>query len=531
MAVACGAVLSCAWNPGKVAGILCNNEECNVTIPDDVEAAILRLHYVEKWRKNTIAKQLGIHHSVVERVLMQNGVSAEQLRLKSSMVDPYVNFIRATLKEYPTLNAQRLYHMVRVRGYPGKPDHFRHLVVRYRPKRSQDAYLRLSTLPGEQAQVDWASFGKIKIGHAERKLYGFIMVLSWSRHVFLKFYLNQSTANFQRGHIDAFEFFGGQLTRECFYDNLKSAVLERIGKAIHFNPEILALAAHYRYKPVPVEVAQPTQKGRVERAVRFARSSFWPARKWKDLDDLNRQAREWCLAEAAERRWIQDEKLTVREAFEQEKQYLLKAPQTQFIVYDRKEVRIGKTPYACFDGNLYSVDAAYVRQTLSVFATLETVRICHGITEVASHVRCFDKGEVIEDGKHIEELKEAKRAAGKHRSIDRLRLAAPSSRDLLVQAGDRGHNLGRLTQELTELLDLYGAEELEAAIREALLSERVHASAVKQALERRRGEKGRKEPVLLHFERNEKANTVTIPAPSLDIYDSLVNRHDQEDEQ
>jgi len=191
-------------------------------------------------------------------------------------------------------------------------------------------------------------------------------------------------------------------------------------------------------------------------------------------------------------------------------------------------VRIGKTPYACFDGNLYSVNPAYVRQTLSVFATLETVRICQGLVEVASHKRCFDKGKVIEDSQHIEELKEAKRAASKHRSIDQLRLSAPSSRDFLVLAGERGHNLGRLTQELTQLLELYGGEELEAGIREALLSERVHASAVKQALERRRSEKGRSEPVRLHFERNEKANTIIIPSPSLEIYDSLLKRQKEE---
>ena len=221
--------------------------------------------------------------------------------------------------------------------------------------------------------------------------------------------------------------------------------------------------------------------------------------------------------------------MTVVQAFEQEKQYLLKASQEEFVVYDRKVVRIGKTPYACFDGNLYSVDPRYVRETLSVFATLDTVRICQGLSEVGNHKRSFDKGKVIEDAKHIEELKEAKRAASKHRSIDQLRLFAPSSTGLLVLAGDRGHNLGRLTQELMNLLELYGAEELEAAIREALLSERVHASAVKQALERRRSEKGRKEPVKLHFERNEKANTIIIPTPSLEIYDSLLNRRQEEE--
>jgi transposase len=201
-----------------------------MTIPDDIEAAILRLHYVEKWKKNTIADQIGVHHGTVERVLLQNGVSADQLRIRPSMVDPFVAFITLTLKEYPTLNAQRLYQMVRERGYPGKPDHFRHMVARYRPITSVQARLRLSTLPAEQAQVDWASFGKIKIGNAERKLYGFVMVLSYSRHIFLKFYLNQSTANFQRGHIDAFEFFGFRNCRELYYDNLKSVVLERIGR-------------------------------------------------------------------------------------------------------------------------------------------------------------------------------------------------------------------------------------------------------------------------------------------------------------
>lgn len=499
-----------------------------MTVPAEIEAEILRLHYVEKWRKNTIADQLSIHHSVVERVLLQNGVSAEQLRIRPSMIDPYLPFILSVLKEYPTLNAKRLYHMVRERGYPGAPDHFRHMMLRYRPRVTEDAYLRLCTLPGEQAQVDWASFGKIKIGNAERKLYGFVMVLSWSRHIFLKFYLNQNTANFQRGHIDAFKFFGGHLTREIFYDNLKSAVLERIGRAIHFNPAVLSLAAHYRYKPVPVEVGQANQKGRVERAIKFARSSFWPARKWKDLDDLNKQALDWCHGEAFERKWVQDERLTVKEAFEQESQYLLKAPDIPFAVYDRKEVHIGKTPYACFDLNLYSVEPSCVRKTLTVFATLERVRICDGITEVANHQRCFDKGKVIESEKHIETLKEAKRAASKHRCIDRLRIAAPTSKDFLIQAGERGHNLGRLTQQLTELLDLYGAQELEYAIQEALLNERLHASAVKQALERRRSEAGKDEPIRLRFELNEKANTVMIPAPTLEIYDSLLRKQEEE---
>ncbi len=127
---------------------------------------------------------------------------------------------------------------------------------------------------------------------------------------------------------------------------------------------------------------------------------------------------------------------------------MVEQPKKPFEVYDRKEVRIGKTPYACFDLNLYSIDAAYVSRTVTVFATLDMVKICHGITEIACHKRSFEKGRVIEDSKHIEELKDAKRAAFKHRCIDRLRMAAPSSRDFLLVAAERGHTLGRLTQEL-----------------------------------------------------------------------------------
>jgi transposase len=445
------------------------------------------------------------------------------------MVDPYIDFIKATLREYPKLNATRLFHMVRERGYPGKVDHFRDIVVRYRPREKTDARLRLRTLPGEQGQADWGHFGKIKIGNAERKLYGFALTLSWSRCMFLRFYVNQGTANFLRGHIDAFEFFKNKVPREILYDNLKSVVLDRVGKAILFNPEILAFAGHYRYKPVPVEKAMPEHKGRVERGIRYIRSSFWQARRFANLEDLNRQALKWCQEEASERKWIQDPNLTVAQAFEQEVPYLPPVPTAPYVVYDRKEVHVGKTPYVRYDLNDYSVPAEYVRSTLSVFGTLETVRICHGITEVARHKRSFEKGKQIEDEAHIEELRKAKRAGRKHRVMDRLQRAVPSSMQFFVEAANRGHSLGHLTQELNLLLTLYGAQELEAAIKASLEAQRMHIWAVKQALEHRRNEKGLQPPVRLRFESNPLANELTISPKSLQIYDSLLRRTEDEE--
>ena len=118
-------------------------------------AEILRLHHAEKWTPGTIAQQLGVHHSTVRRVLAQAGQAAGLTSARPSIADRFVPLIEQTLEKYPTLRASRLYAMVRERGYPGGPDHFRHVVARYRPAPAAEAYLRLRTLPGEQAQVDW----------------------------------------------------------------------------------------------------------------------------------------------------------------------------------------------------------------------------------------------------------------------------------------------------------------------------------------------------------------------------------------
>jgi transposase len=115
----------------------------------DRESEILRLYHAEKWRVGTIATQLGHHHSTVRRVLSQAGLDAGRVSLRPSMVDPYIPFILETLKEYPRLRASRLFEMVKTRGYPGKRDHFRTIVARYRPRPPAEAYLRLRSLPGE----------------------------------------------------------------------------------------------------------------------------------------------------------------------------------------------------------------------------------------------------------------------------------------------------------------------------------------------------------------------------------------------
>jgi len=130
----------------------------------ELRAQIVRLYQVEKWPVHTIARHVGVHHGTVKRVLWQAGHPDAVGSPRPRLVDPYLPFIRETLTRYPTLCASRVYQMVKERGYRGGPDHFRAVMACERPRPAAEAYLRLQTLPGEQAQVDWGHFGHVAIG-------------------------------------------------------------------------------------------------------------------------------------------------------------------------------------------------------------------------------------------------------------------------------------------------------------------------------------------------------------------------------
>lgn len=162
-------------------------------------------------------------------------------------------------------------------------------------------------------------------------------------------------------------------------------MLERIGDAIRFHPTLLELAAWYHFQPRPVAIARGNEKGRVERAIRFARERFFAARRFADLDDLNAQALAWCAGEAAERPCPEDRARTVRACFEEERPRLLALPAEPFPCQERVDVPSHKTPYVRFDLNDYSIPHTHVRRTLQVVATQERVRVLDGTDVVATH--------------------------------------------------------------------------------------------------------------------------------------------------
>lgn len=210
-------------------------------------AAIRRLYYAEHWKIGTIAAEMSLHPETVKRALLNSSLDLRSCR--GATLNPWLDFIRLTLNQHPHLRATRLFEMLRDRGYPGSPRQLRRLVAKLRPV-SREAFLRLSVLPGEQAQADWASFGEVRIGSATRRLSCFVITLSYSRALYLEFFLDQTLESLLRSHVNAFSDWQG-LPRSVLYDNMKQVVLERFGNSIRFHPRLLDLCGHYHFAALP----------------------------------------------------------------------------------------------------------------------------------------------------------------------------------------------------------------------------------------------------------------------------------------
>jgi transposase len=485
---------------------------------------IRHLYYSEHWKIGTIATELDLHHQTVREALETDRFNRAR-KLCPSKIDPYMDFIRLTLEQYPRLRATRIYQMLVVRGYAGSVIQLRRVVARLRPP-SKEAFLRLKTFPGQEAQTDWAHFGEVKIGGAKRRLSCFVMTLSYSRALYLEFFFDQTLENFLNGHVKAFNDWG-HCPRIVLHDNLKAAVLERMGDVIRFHPRMLELAAHYHFQPRACAPARGNEKGRVERAIQFVRSSFFAARPFTTLEDFNRQALEWRDRIAHQRPWPGGDHRTVAEVFEEEKPLLLPLPVHPFDTDLVRPIRSGKTIYVRFDLNDYSIPPAMVGRTLTLVASATTVRLLDGITEAASHRRSYDRHQLILDPAHQDALLQEKRKAFASTSGSRLSSAVPESEELLLAAFRRGESPQRQTRQLLALLDDYGASELRAAIREALDRQTPGASSVAFILQKRWRSSKRRHVASVAPSRAELAG-IHIQPHRPEIYDDLSKSEPEE---
>jgi hypothetical protein len=305
--------------------------------------------------------------------------------------------------------------------------------------------------------------------------------------------------------------------------------LERRGDAILFNPRLLELCGHYHFLARPCAVRAGNQKGRVERAVRYVRESFWAGRSFSTLEECNRQALLWRDQIAHQRPWPGDDSRTVAQAFEQEQSRLLPLPEHPFPSDLVRAVHSDKTIYIRFDLNDYSIPPHAVGRPLTLVASDSQVRILDGTEELACHRRSYDRRQLLLDPAHQQALLQEKRKAIGSTPGGRLVQAVPESAALLDAAFARGESAGSQTAQLLKLLDTYGPGELRDAIREALEHGTPRASSVAFLLRKHQRSRERRAPAPVDLSQHPEFASLHMQPQNLEVYDELAKQTDDEE--
>jgi transposase len=495
-------------------------------IGPDVAAEIRRQFFAEHWKIGTIASQMHLSWDTV-RLALETDRFNRTAELRACLTDPYIDFIKASLERYPELRATRIYEMLKARGFPGKERAVRRTVAGLRPT-ARRAFLRLSVLPGEQAQVDWAHFGTVRVGRAERRLSCFVMVLSHSRALYLEFTFDQSVSSFLSAHVRAFSNLG--IARTLLYDNLRSAVLARRGEAVHLHPRLLELSAHYHFQPRFCAVGRGNEKGRVERVIGYVRHSFFAARPFTGLSDFNRKALVWRDEVAHQRPWPGGDHLTVGQAWEEERTRLLPLPEHAAATDQIVTVRSQKTPYVRFDLNDYSLPPQAVGRELTLVASGTTVRLVDGATEIARHERSWDRHAQVEDPEHIKALIQERKRAGGMTRLHSLLTSVPSAEAFLEAAVSRGESDRIQADKLVRLAADYGSDLLERAVAEALSHGTPNAASVTFLLQKLVRSLQRRPALPVTISSRPELINLAVSPRDARSYDALHSRRNRDDD-
>jgi hypothetical protein len=356
------------------------------------------------------------------------------------------------------------------------------------------------------------------------------MTLSYSRALFLEFFFDQSQESFLRGHVRAFSYFEG-VPRIVLYDNLRSAVLERRGNLVRFHPRLIELCSHYHFQARPCAPARGNEKGRVERAIRYIRESFFYGRVFTTLEDFNGKARIWRDEVAHTRKWPDDQTRSVAETFAEERPRLLPLPAHPFETDLLLSVSSRKTIYVRFDRNDYSIPPDAVGKSLSLAVSDTQLRIFEGTALRVTHRRSYDQGRRIEDPSHQEALLALKRKAKGGVASARLLKVAPESEGFLDAAFVKGEHIGSLVQRLTRLLDDYGDRRFREALAEALERGTPRASSVAYLLERRRRSERNRTPLPVDLSRRPDLADLVVKPHEGETYDQLSRRRSDDSEE
>jgi transposase len=485
-----------------------------------MEAEIRRLVLREGFKIETVARQLGVHHSVVRRVIQPEGTPPIAPRPPiASKLDPFKPYIVDRLHDHPELTSTRLLLELKERGYEGGVAQIKRYARAIRAPRARKAYLRVETEPGEQAQVDWGSFGQMRIGNTTRPLSCFAMVLSWSRALYIDFSLDQRADTFLRMHQRAFAAFGG-VPRKVLYDNLKTVVLHHVGSTVQFNPSFLAFAGHALFEPVAAPVRYPQAKGRVEGAIKYVRHAFFYGRSFANFDALRDAARLWC-SETANQRIHSTTRERPADRLLVERTRLHALPTHAFDADTVLPVVISKEARVWLDSNSYSVPPEHVGKNAFIRADDGRVRVVSDNVVIADHARSWERRQHIIDKSHIDALLDKRPAARPFKRRDHIAALSDHARVYLQEISRRRIHLDHEIRKLDRLAALYGVEDLKVGIAAALAARTFGAKFVRYHLDQARFARGLGEPPEPITTGNREADDITVEPHNLGDYDDL----------
>jgi transposase len=407
-------------------------------------------------------------------------------------------------------------------GYGGGHSILRAYVHTIRPQmKPARAFLRMEPPPAERFEVDWGHFGALDYQGDKRKLYAFALVEAHSRMLYLEFTHSQSFETFVRCHLHAFTAMGG-VAREIAYDNLATAVAEHDGRLVRFLPRFLAFARDYGFYPKACNVAAGWEKGKVERAIGYARENFWPLREFTDLHDVNRQVRQW-LSEIANQRLHRETRERPIDRFKADA--LRTLPVMPYDHRDAVEALVHKDLRLHFDGNRYCVPPRYVGRRLTLKADSSSVTVFDRVHEIVSYARCWRRGQTLGAGRFDAELAELRPAAKRSHAQQRLfavleNLCSHSVLEAYLRdMAETDRALSRHLAEILELIRQFGPEPVADAIAKASAARAFGADYIANILRQQQSPRQTQPPLRL---RDPRLNDLTTDPLSLLEYDAFI---------
>jgi transposase len=261
---------------------------------------MLLRHYLEQgMSKSALARQLGISRDTIHRWIrdgdLDRDLDAAPARYTprppvATKLDPFRTYIRTRVELFPDLSVSRLLEEIQTDGYTGGYTQVKDFVRQLRPPPQPEPVVRFETEPGHQAQVDFAEF-KFPWG----RRYALLVVLGYSRLLWLRFYEHQDMRTLFTGLEAAFAFFGG-VTTELLFDQMKAVInrdLRLLGGQLIKNEEFVRFSAHWGFTARACRPYRAQTKGKVERPIRYVRENFIYAREFLNDADLDDQLSRW----------------------------------------------------------------------------------------------------------------------------------------------------------------------------------------------------------------------------------------------